>query len=220
MPPKAANAAKAPAASAQSSKIEGGDENIVAPELPTGLATAGSGEGNLSKIGATAMARFMAEKGIKVVHVGGSLPLMDFDAKKDKGKSILIRFLSSDKPTDVSEFALFSFDVLDPERFPKDPADSKGVDGCVVQKAQLVASYAFKDWVGNVEKDAAGKPFHKADPLKGGAYRGDIVILTYGGDTQTARGQAPLKLFEISGVYKAPRPQAAPAPQPVAADAK
>lgn len=201
MAPKTAPAAR-PAANASTTKdFAAGESDDEIQELP---ATANGNEiapaARLPMLASNTMRELLMGKNPKLtfVHRGGSLPQLEFKPARDVGKTILCRFISSEKPSEDSKAPLITFDILDPEKYASNP---KNVDAAVCFKRVLSAGHALKKWAGYVTKkenatetDPAGT-FHHGD-----AVPGEIVLLTYGGELKTDSAKEPLKLFELASI--------------------
>lgn len=196
MAPKTVSAAR-PAANASTAKdFAAGESDDEIQELPATAASEQLPAVRTPMLSAVAMKELLTgNKSLTFKHHGGSLPQLDFKPKRDEGKSVLIRFISQEKASDDSEVALATLDILDPEKYTKNPKD---IDAAVVMKRTLVSGHALRKWSGYVTKKENAT---EADPAgtfhPGNAKPGEIVLLTYGGEIATNAKKNPLKLFEL-----------------------
>lgn len=127
-----------------------------------------------------------AAGGFTIKHVSGSFPLIAFEEARDKGKTILVRWLGLE-PAGDNEWDMVQLEVYSLRAYFTSGGDLKK---SFVGNAQLHVADNLKRWAGNLDhperKDKNGNVRPAETARKGTADENKVYAIQYNGTVKTA----------------------------------
>jgi hypothetical protein len=204
------NATKIDVGDEDADMLEGSGAPVLAEDGDdmTALGKVGGGSVKSNMVSLPTLLAELTEAGIEFKHAGGSLPPIEFDPDRDKGKTIVVRWGGIERASEDADFDVIQFDVLNWQKF-KETGDA---DASFVLKAQLLSSHALRNVFGETAKPDKG-----VNARPGSGTIGKVYGLTYGGSLSVAKGQRRMHLYTVTELTLSARFKRKPALTPATA---